>query len=44
MRVKILSPKQMLEKFLIALAEVEEGYSSQKLLNKIRQILFSLFK
>ena len=40
--VKILTPKQMLKRLPIALAQVKAGNNSESLLNEIRQILYSL--
>ena len=40
--LKILSPKQMLQRLLIALAQVKAGNNSESLLNEIRQIVYSL--
>ena len=40
---KILSPKQMLQILPIALAQVKVGNTSEKLLNKIRQIIHFLY-
>ena len=37
--LKILTPKQMLQRLLIALAQVKAGYNSENLLNEIRQII-----
>ena len=37
--LKILTPKQMLQRFPIALAQVKAGNNSEGLLNKIRQIV-----
>ena len=42
-RLKILSPKQMLQRFPIALAQVKAVNSSENLLNEIGQIIYSLF-
>ena len=42
-QLKILTPKQMLQRFLIALAEVEAGNTSENLLREIRQIIYSLY-
>ena len=39
---KILTPKQALRRFPIALAQVKAGKNSENLLNKIRQIIYSL--
>ena len=40
--LKVLTPKQMLQRLPIALAEVKAGYNSESLLNEIRQIVYSL--
>ena len=40
--LKILTPKQMLERLQIALAQVKAGNTSKTLLNEIRQIIYSL--
>ena len=40
--MKILSPEQMLQRLPIALAQVKVGNTSEDLLNKIRQIIYSL--
>ena len=37
-RLKILSPKQMLQRLLIALPQVKASNNSESLLNRIRQI------
>ena len=42
--LKILSPKQMLERLPIALAQVKAGNNSESLLNEIRQIIYSLYQ
>ena len=42
--LKILTPKQMLQRLLIALAQVKAGNNSEGLLNKIRQIIYSLYQ
>ena len=42
--LKILTPKQMLQRLPIALAQVKAGNNSESLLNKIRQIVFSLYQ
>ena len=42
--LKILTPKQMLHRLPIALAEVKAGNNSEKLLNEIRQIVYSLYQ
>ena len=41
-KLKILTPKQMLQRLPIALAQVKAGNSSESLLNEIRQIVYSL--
>ena len=41
--LKILTPKQMLQRLPIALAQVKACNNSENLLNKIRQILYSLY-
>ena len=40
--LKILSPKQMLQRLTIALAQIKAGNTSENLLNGIRQIIYSL--
>ena len=40
--LKILTPKQMLQRLPIALAQVEAGDNSESLLNEIRQIIYFL--
>ena len=40
--LKILVPKQMLQRLPIALAQVKPGNNSENLLNEIRQIIYSL--
>ena len=42
--LKILSPKQMLQRSPIALAQVKADNTSEKLLNEIRQIIYSLYR
>ena len=42
--LKILTPKQVLQRLPIALAQVKAGNSSESLLNKIRQIVYSLYQ
>ena len=41
--LKILSPKRKLQRLPIALAQVKAGNTSENLLNKIRQIIYSLY-
>ena len=43
-RLKILTPKQMLQRLSIALAQAKAGSNSESLLNKIRQIVYSLYQ
>ena len=40
--LKILTPKQVLQRLPITLAQVKAGNNSENLLNKIRQIVYSL--
>ena len=42
--LKILTPKQMLQRLPIALAQVKAGNNSENLLNGIRQIVYSLYQ
>ena len=42
--LKILTPKQMLQRLPIALAQVKAGNDSENLLNEIRQIIYSLYQ
>ena len=42
--LKILVPKQMLQRLPIALAQVKPGNNSEILLNQIRQIIYSLYQ
>ena len=42
--LKILTPKQMLQRLPIALAQVKPGNNSQNLLNEIRQIIYLLYQ
>ena len=41
---EILTPKQMLQRLPIALAQVKAGNNSESLLNEIRQIVYSLYQ
>ena len=43
-RLKILTPKQMLQRLPIALEQVKAGDNSESLLNEIRQIAYSLYQ
>ena len=42
--LKILTPKQMLQRLPIALVQVKAGNDSESLLNEIRQIVYSLYR
>ena len=42
--IKILTPKQMLQRLPIALTQVKAGNNSESLLNKIMQIFYSLYQ
>ena len=42
--LKILTPDQMLSRLPISLAQLKAGNNSQKLKNKIRQLLYSLYR
>ena len=42
--LKILTPKEMLQRLPIALAQVKAGNNSESLLNEIRQIVYSLYQ
>ena len=41
---KTLTPKQMLQRLPIALAQIKAGNNSESLLNEIRQIAYSLYQ
>ena len=41
--LKILIPKQMLQRLPIALAQLKAGNNSENSLNEIRQIVYSLY-
>ena len=41
--LKILTPKQLLQRLPIVLAQVKAGNDSENLLNKIRQIVYFLY-
>ena len=41
--LKILTPKQMLQRLPVAIAQVKTVKNSKKLLNKTRQIVYSLY-
>ena len=42
--IKILTPKQMLQRLAITLAQVKVGNNSDSLLNEIKQIVYSLYQ
>ena len=42
--LKMLTPKQILQRLSIALAQVKAGNNSESLLNEIRQIVYSLYQ
>ena len=42
--LKLLTPKQMLLRLPIALAQIKSGNNSQTLLNEIRQIVYSFYQ
>ena len=43
-KLKILTLKQILQRLPVALAQVKAGNNSKKLLNEIRQIVYSLYR
>ena len=43
-RLKLLTPKQMLQRLPVALAQVKAGNNSENLLNEIRQIIYFLYQ
>ena len=42
--LKIVTPKQIFQRLPIALAQIKAGNNSETLLNKIRQIVYSLYQ
>ena len=44
MHIKILTPKEMLQRLQIALAEIKASNTSENLLSEIRQIIHSLYR
>ena len=42
--LKTLTPKQMLQRLPIALAQLKTGNTSENLLNEIRQIIYSFYR
>ena len=43
-KLKMLTPKQMLQRLPIALAQVKVGNNSENLLNEMRQVIYSLYQ
>ena len=43
-RLKILTPKQMIQRIPIALAQVIAGNTFKDLLNEMRQVMYSLYR
>ena len=43
-RLKILTLKQKVQRLLIAIEQVNKGKTSENLLSKIRQIIYSLYQ
>ena len=43
-KLKILTPKQIIQRLPIALAQIKAGNNSENLLNEIRQIIYSLYQ
>ena len=43
-KLKVLTPKQMLQRLPIALAQVKAGNNSESLLNEIGQLFYSLYQ
>ena len=43
-KLEILTPKQMLQKFPIALSQVKTGNTSENLLNEVKQMIYSLYQ
>ena len=43
-KLKVLTPKQILQRLPIALAQVKAGNNSESLLNEIRQNVYSLYQ
>ena len=42
--LKLLTPKQMLQRLPVLLSEISAGNNSESLLNEIRQIVYSLYQ
>ena len=43
-RLKILIPKKMLQRLPVDIAQVKASNTSEKLLNEVRQIIYSLYR
>ena len=43
-RLKILTPKQILQRLPIALAQFKAGNNSENLLNEIRPVFYSMYQ
>ena len=43
-QLKILTPKQMLQRLATALVQVKTGKTSENLINQIRQMIHSLYR
>ena len=43
-KLKVITPKKMLQRLPIALAQVKTSNNSESILNKIRQIVYSLYQ
>ena len=43
-KLKVLTPKQMLQRLPIALAQVKASNNAESLLNEIRKIVYSLYQ
>ena len=42
--LKILTPKQMLQRLPVAFTQIKAGNNSESLLNQIRQIVYSFYQ
>ena len=42
--LKLLTPNQMIQRLPIVLAQIKAGKNSERLLNEIRQIFYSLYQ
>ena len=42
--LKILTPKQMLQRLPVTLAQVKSGTTSENVLNELRKIIYSLYR